>query len=83
MVKRFLQLRGGKAPGGSRYAPEMAREDPAFEIVTRKAVGPDKDELDANPRARSAKLRVARRTDAPPAAVDRRAIGMPLPRERN
>lgn len=78
MVKRFFQARSGGLNSTSRYAPEVAREDPAFEIVTRKAIGPSDAELAANPRARSAKLRVARRTAAPAAPVDRKAIGMPM-----
>lgn len=75
MVKRFFQAKAGGG-GGSRYAPEVIRTA-QFEIKTRKAVGPDDRELAENPRSRSAKLRVAVRTDAPAAPVDRRAIGMP------
>jgi 16S rRNA (cytosine1402-N4)-methyltransferase len=40
MVKRFLQLRSGKAGGGNRWAPEAEAEAPGFEIVTKKAVEP-------------------------------------------
>ena len=75
MVKRFFMEKSGGG-GGSRYAPEVARAA-QFEVKTRKAVGPDDEELAENPRSRSAKLRVAVRTDAPASAVDRRAIGMP------
>jgi len=77
MVKRFMQLRSGGMGRGSRHAPETEEEAPRFEIVTRKAVGPDEDEVAANPRARSARLRVARRTEAHAGPVDRRALGMP------
>ncbi|MGR3636142.1 MAG: 16S rRNA (cytosine(1402)-N(4))-methyltransferase RsmH [Shimia sp.] len=77
MVKRFLQARAGKQGNVNRYAPETEKETPAFSLVTRKAVGPDPEELNDNPRARSAKLRVARRTDAPSGDVSGRAIGMP------
>ncbi|MCL4147625.1 UNVERIFIED_CONTAM: hypothetical protein GTU68_048598 [Idotea baltica] len=77
MVKRFLQQRGGGMGNSNRYAPVLETEKPAFEILTKKAKGPDADELDQNPRARSAKLRVARRTDAPAAPVDRSKLGMP------
>ncbi|NBD30092.1 MAG: 16S rRNA (cytosine(1402)-N(4))-methyltransferase RsmH [Alphaproteobacteria bacterium] len=83
MVKRFVQERAGKRASVNRYAPDIEQEKPAFEIVTKKAVGPDEAELAANPRARSAKLRVARRTDAPAASVDRAKLGMPqLKRDR-
>lgn len=77
MVKRFLQLRSGGAGRANRYAPATKEDAPRFEIVTRKAVGPDEDELDVNPRARSSRLRVGRRTDAPAGPVDRKALGMP------
>ncbi|WP_204113659.1 16S rRNA (cytosine(1402)-N(4))-methyltransferase RsmH [Shimia biformata] len=78
MVKRFMQARAGKSQTVNRYAPEIERETPAFEILTRKAVGPDQDEVDRNPRSRSAKLRVARRTDAPAGDVNEKQIGMPM-----
>ncbi len=76
IVKRFLQARSSSGGGGSRYAPEVAAADPAFRDLS-KAIGPDKDELAANPRARSAKLRVAVRTEAKAVPVDRTALGMP------
>lgn len=78
MVKRFMQLRGGQAPGTSRYAPEVQAETPAWEIVTKKAVEPDAAELAENPRARSARLRVARRTAAPAGRAEAAALGMPV-----
>ena len=78
MVKRFFQARAGEAANANRYAPEAAAIDAAFTLVTRKAVGPDDAELAANPRARSAKLRVARRTAAPAETIDPVTLGMPL-----
>jgi len=77
IVKRFVQLRSGQAGGGSRHAPEMVQDAPRFRPITRRAVVPDAAELSANPRARSAKLRVAERTDAPAGAVDRTQLGLP------
>ncbi|MCE5974618.1 16S rRNA (cytosine(1402)-N(4))-methyltransferase RsmH [Sinirhodobacter sp. WL0062] len=79
VVKRFFLARSGRAAQGSRYAPIQAAESPAFELVTRKSVGPDDEELADNPRARSAKLRVARRTDAPAGQADRASLGLPAP----
>jgi 16S rRNA (cytosine1402-N4)-methyltransferase len=78
VVKRFLAERSSTGGGGSRYAPVMAEKIPAFEKLS-KAIGPDEDELEANPRARSARLRVARRTSAPAAHVARDGLGLPKP----
>ncbi len=78
MVKRFFQARAGEAANANRYAPEAAIVDAAFTLVTRKAVGPDEQELAENPRARSAKLRVARRTGAPAEQIDPGMLGMPM-----
>ncbi len=78
MVKRFFQERGGKAGQGSRHAPPTAEDAPRFEILTKKAIGPDEAELEANPRARSARLRVGRRTEAPAGPLNRAKIGMPM-----
>ncbi len=77
MVKRFMQARAGRLGSVSRYAPEIEQEKPAFELLTRKAVGPDDDELALNPRSRSAKLRIARRSDAPAGEIAEKQIGMP------
>ena len=78
MTKRFFQSRSGRTANANRYAPELAQEKPAFEMVEKKAIGPDDQELAENPRSRSAKLRVARRTDAPAGEMDRKALGMPM-----
>ncbi|WP_444464570.1 16S rRNA (cytosine(1402)-N(4))-methyltransferase RsmH [Rhodobacter capsulatus] len=79
VVKRFFQARSGRAPGGSRHAPEAAPEAAAFDLVTRKGVGPDDIELAQNPRARSAILRVGARTDSPAGKADRTSLGLPAP----
>ena len=65
LVKRFLRDRSGATPGGSRHLPVAAPgRAPTFEITTR-AIRADDAELAANPRARSATLRAARRTATP------------------
>jgi 16S rRNA (cytosine1402-N4)-methyltransferase len=64
IVKNFLAERG-KAGGGSRHLPEVRQAVPSFRLLMRKPVTPGEDEMTANPRARSAKLRAAERSDAP------------------
>lgn len=41
------------------------REDPRWEVITKRPICPSEEELEVNPRARSAKLRVARRVPLP------------------
>ncbi|QIR84323.1 16S rRNA (cytosine(1402)-N(4))-methyltransferase RsmH [Paracoccus sp. AK26] len=77
IVKRFMQARSNSAGGGSRYAPVQETAPAAFTMPFRRAIGPDPDEEASNPRARSALLRVAIRTDAPAGAVDADALAMP------
>ena len=63
IVKNFLRERGGMAPSTSRHLPEQpGRLAPSFTLTARGAVKPTDAETDANPRARSARLRAAIRT---------------------
>ncbi len=77
IVKRFLAERSSAGGGGSRHAPAEAVRDPGFVLTPKKAIAPDADEIATNPRARSAKLRVATRTEAPAEAVDATRLGLP------
>jgi 16S rRNA (cytosine1402-N4)-methyltransferase len=66
IVKAFLAERAGRTPAGSRHAPPVeAKAKPSFELLFNGAHAPSEAEVAANPRARSAKLRVGVRTSAP------------------
>lgn len=66
MVKLFMRERAGLLGGGSRYLPEKTGQvRPSFDLPSKKATEPSDAEIDANPRARSSRLRAAVRTDAP------------------
>jgi 16S rRNA (cytosine1402-N4)-methyltransferase len=83
MVKRFLTARAGAGGNANRFVPEVHLDAPQFELKSRKAIGPDEQELNENPRSRSAKLRVATRTDAPAGSIEAKAIGMPMMKGKN
>jgi 16S rRNA (cytosine1402-N4)-methyltransferase len=69
IVKTFLTERSG-GRGTSRHAPAAKGPAPTFRTLTRRAIVADDAEVAANPRARSAKLRAAERTDAPARSGD-------------
>jgi 16S rRNA (cytosine1402-N4)-methyltransferase len=64
IIKTFLATRSASG-GGSRHLPEKTPQAASFRVLTRRPVTPDAAEIEENPRARSAKLRAAERTDAP------------------
>ncbi len=64
-VKEFLRSRSESAPRGSRHVPVSHDSvKPTFCLLTRKPQVPSATEIEANPRSRSARLRIAERTDA-------------------
>ncbi|WP_138468465.1 16S rRNA (cytosine(1402)-N(4))-methyltransferase RsmH [Poseidonocella sp. HB161398] len=78
VVKRFIQARSARSGGGgSRYAPAQKTREAVLVPSPNRAIAPDQDEIDANPRARSAKLRLARRTGGPLWPLDRAQLGLP------
>jgi 16S rRNA (cytosine1402-N4)-methyltransferase len=66
IVKAFLTERTGNSPAGSRHAPmAVDPRKPSFTLQFKGAREAGDEERSTNPRARSAKLRAAVRTDAP------------------
>ena len=81
IVKRFFARRSRPQSPGSRHGPPVHSIqvfEPSFRIVNRNPLTASEDELAANPRARSAKLRAAERTAAPAFTPDDPAeLGIP------
>jgi 16S rRNA (cytosine1402-N4)-methyltransferase len=69
IVKSFFAERSRRG-GGSRHRPEVEHAEPTFNVLTKRPIMADDVEVAANPRARSAKLRAAERTAAPPTDSD-------------
>ncbi|MFT8246260.1 16S rRNA (cytosine(1402)-N(4))-methyltransferase RsmH [Roseomonas sp. BN140053] len=65
IVKRFLRDASGRKPAASRHDPAalLAPTTAAFRLLTTSALRPGAEELHANPRARSARLRAMERLD--------------------
>jgi 16S rRNA (cytosine1402-N4)-methyltransferase len=65
-VKHFLRQRSRTSAMRSRHLPPPANTlPPTFKVIGRRPLRPTAEEVAGNPRARSARLRVAERTSAP------------------
>jgi 16S rRNA (cytosine1402-N4)-methyltransferase len=63
IVKTFMTARG-RISSPSRHQPDTTKTEPTFQLLSKKVIAAGEAEVRENPRARSAKLRVAERTDA-------------------
>jgi 16S rRNA (cytosine1402-N4)-methyltransferase len=75
IVKRFIADRSGRK-ATSRHMPDVKAPLPTFQKVNGP-IAPTESEIAANPRARSAKLRVAVRTGEPPRPEDFSLFDLP------
>jgi 16S rRNA (cytosine1402-N4)-methyltransferase len=77
-VKRFLVARS-RPVSVSRHLPEQPQQAPSFRVLTKRPIVPGTEEVAANPRARSAKLRVAERTQHAAIPAQKTSLVPPLP----
>jgi len=68
IVKRFMTEAAGRTPAPSRHDPRglTPRVAARFRLLTPRAVRPGDDEINANPRSRSARLRAIEALDVEP-----------------
>jgi 16S rRNA (cytosine1402-N4)-methyltransferase len=76
IVKKYFADRSGRA-SGSRHMPMVAEKAAIFEPVGKGVAVATDEEAELNPRARSAKLRAGRRTDAPGRPADLSIFDLP------
>jgi 16S rRNA (cytosine1402-N4)-methyltransferase len=77
IIKRFFALRSGRGETASRRLPhEPPPPEPTFTVKGKQPVTPSRQEIAANPRARSAKLRYGVRTKAPARGTDERLMAL-------
>lgn len=63
IVKTFMQEKSGKTANPSRYMPVVEKQAATLKTITKKPILPTESETKFNPRARSARLRVAEKTE--------------------
>ena len=63
IVKKFFNLHSDTKSNPSRYLPAKEKKSNLFKVVCKKVLLPTLNEINKNPRSRSAKLRYAIRND--------------------
>ncbi len=82
LVKRFLHERSAQRPRPSRHRPELESPSASFALSARQPIAPSPSEVAENPRARSAKLRAAVRTEAPAVPLSHDLVDLAMVEER-
>ncbi|EJF78656.1 Ribosomal RNA small subunit methyltransferase H [Candidatus Bartonella washoeensis] len=75
MVKRFFSARSGECVR-SRYLPEVETAPATFFPLFKGGITANKEELQQNPRSRSARLRIGVRTEVESQAFDMKLFGL-------
>ncbi|WP_019222412.1 16S rRNA (cytosine(1402)-N(4))-methyltransferase RsmH [Bartonella rattaustraliani] len=75
MVKRFFSARSGQRMR-SRYLPEIEMSPATFFLLSKGGITASEEELQHNPRSRSARLRIGVRTKADSLAADMELFGL-------
>ena len=78
IVKRFIKLKSEIYPKVNRHQPTQLKFQPSFEKFTKKKMVASKAEVKANSRARSAKLRIARKLKSDIAPIEKNLLGLPI-----
>lgn len=76
IVKRYFRIASGQDGQGSRHGPARRGPPPRY-LRPARAVQAGEAEIALNPRARSARLRAAVRTDKPAVLADPARLGLP------
>lgn len=79
IVKTFFADRADSGRTGSRHMPAVQGQAATFRRLFTGARKPSNEETALNPRARSARLRAAVRTEAPARSLDRARLLPPVP----
>ncbi len=78
IVKRFIKLKSEIYPKVNRHQPTQLKFQPSFEKFAKKKMVASKAEVKANSRARSAKLRIARKLKSDIAPIEKNLLGLPI-----
>ena len=78
IVKRFIKLKSEIYPKFNRHQPNQLKFQPSFEKFAKKKIIASEAEVEANSRARSAKLRIARKLKSDLTPIEKNLLGLPI-----
>ena len=78
IVKRFIKLKSGAYPKGNRHQPMQSKWKQSFEKFVKKEITASDAEVKLNSRARSAKLRIAKKLMSEFSPIEKTLLGLPI-----